>query len=160
MSRRPLRVGDDLVAWTIMQVDAKEVVEVIVVVGAVDDGDAVYLVVVVEEAAFVAIFLDGIQDMLHLFVGDGALRRTETVRTACLDFDEVKFAILVGDDVQFASVVEVPVVVEYLVSVACEVQRSNLFPKYFSSSILPSLIIVSILGSDSRALKRTTGEMP
>lgn len=118
MSRRALGVGDDLVAWAIMQVDAEKVVEVVIVVGAVDDGDAVYLVGVVEEMAFVAIFPNGVQEVLHLFVVDGTLRGTETVRTAGFDLDEVEFAVLVGNDVQFASVVEVPVVVEYLVSVA------------------------------------------
>lgn len=118
MSRWALCVGDDLVAWAIMQVYAKKVVEVIVVVGAVDDGDAVYLVVVVEEAALVAVLPDGVQEVPHLLVADGTLRGVETVRTAGLDLDEVEFAVLVGHDVQFASVVEVPVVVEYLVSAA------------------------------------------
>lgn len=118
MSRRALGVGDDPVAGAIMQVDAQEVVEVVVVVGAVDDGDAVNLVVVVEEAALVAVLPNGVQEVLHLFVVDGTLRRTETVRTAGFDLDEVQFAVLAGHNVQFASVVEIPVVVEYLVSAA------------------------------------------
>ena len=108
--------------------EAKKVFEAVVVVGVIDNGDAIYLVVDVVEKTFVAVGTNGFCYVIHLLVVDGFLWRSILIRCACFYFDEMKFVVFHGNDVEFATSVQIPVLVEDLIAVAREEEGCKFFP--------------------------------
>ena len=62
---------DDFVA-SIVEADVEEMLEVIVLVGTENDGDAINLVLFLKKKSLVAVKLDGFTDISHLFVVDSS----------------------------------------------------------------------------------------
>ena len=118
---------DDICTRTSIGTDVEEMLEVIIVVSPIEDGDAVDLVGDVEESLSIAICLYGLADVLHFLPIDGSFWFAILIGSACLYFDEVQCVVFHGDEVEFTSSMKSPVAIQYHVSIIREIERSQFF---------------------------------
>ena len=113
---------DDICTRTAIGTDVEKMLEVIIVVSPIEDGDAVDLVGNVEESPSIAICLYCLADMLHFLPIDGGFWFAILVGGTGFYFDEVQGVVFHGNEIKFTSSMKVPVVVENLIAIVSEIE--------------------------------------
>ena len=114
-------IGDDIGAGVAVGMDVEIMFEFIVVIGPINDGDTVNLVGDVDESSTISILLYGFTDMFHLYPVDSSLWFAILVRTACFYFDEMQGVVFHSNKVEFASPMQIPVVVQDQITIVGEI---------------------------------------
>ena len=102
---------DDIGTGTTIGTNVKEMLEGIIVVSSIEDGDAVDLEGDVEESLSIAICLYCLADMLHFLPIDGGFWFAILVGGTGFYFDEVQGVVFHGDKVEFTSSMKSPVAI-------------------------------------------------